>query len=143
LALLLTSLLIAQLILGAAQRHFSELLVIHIAFGIAVVAPTAMHTGFRAWAAHGRQPLLQRLGLAVVLAVVLQIGLGFAAYLATLPEGADGSLLLATSHQGFGAVLLGLSVTLLAWSFRLVAPARAGSARRPSLTGSGTADFPG
>jgi heme A synthase len=137
LALFLTLLLIAQLILGAAQRHFSALLVIHIAFGVAVVAPTALHCGFRTWATHGRRPLLQRLGLALVLAVVLQIGLGFAAYLATLPEGADGSLLLATTHQGFGAALLGLSVSLLAWSFRLVAPARAGSARSPSVEGLG------
>jgi cytochrome c oxidase assembly protein subunit 15 len=135
LALLLTSLLIGQLILGAAQRHFSRLLVIHIAFGL--------HTGFRAWAAHERQPLLQRLGIALVLAVALQIGLGFAAYLATLPEGAEGSLLLATAHQGFGAVLLGLSVALSAWSLRLIAQAPSGPNREAPAASSGNADFPG
>jgi len=139
LVVLLSVLLLGQLILGAAQRHFSVLLVLHIAFGVTIIAPAALHTGFRAWGANDEQPLLQRLGLALAVAVALQIVLGFAAYLA-VRGAAEGEIaaathvLLRTAHQGFGAVLLGLTVMLLCWSFRLLGP---GPEKGPLATLSG------
>jgi cytochrome c oxidase assembly protein subunit 15 len=105
---LLAGLLFGQLVLGAAQRHFSALLVMHIAFGVAVVAPAALHIGFRAWGANEGQPVLQRLGLALAVAVSVQILLGFSAFLALRSPAGDVEpavlVMLRTAHQGFGAV---------------------------------------
>jgi len=123
LAWLLVALLFAQLILGAAQRHLSMLLMVHIAFGVAVVAPAALHVGFRAWGMNGTQRPLQRVGLGLAVAVALQIALGLAAFVATRGGLSPASeVLLTTAHQGFGAVLLALAVMLLCWSHRLLSP---------------------
>jgi hypothetical protein len=68
--------------------------------------------------------VLQRLGLALAVAVSVQILLGFSAFLALRSPAGDVEpavlVMLRTAHQGFGAVLLGLAVTLVCWSFRLV-----------------------
>jgi cytochrome c oxidase assembly protein subunit 15 len=101
--------LLVQLLLGAAQRHLTAMLMVHIGFGIAIVAPLAIHAGMRAWGKNEDQPILRRLGLGLAVAVSVQIGLGFAAYAAT-------------GDQWFGAVLVGLSVGLFCWHFRLVQP---------------------
>jgi len=128
LSALLVFLLFVQLILGAAQRHFSEFLIAHIAFGVAVVAPVAIHLGFRSWGLNEGQKLLQRLGLALVGAVALQLLLGLGAFVA-VRAAASGDLeaavevLLTTAHQGFGAVLLASAVMLLCLNFRLLKPA--------------------
>ena len=128
LSALLVFLMFVQLILGAAQRHFSALLIPHIAFGVAVVAPVAMHLGFRSWGLNEGQKLLQRLGLALVGAVALQVLLGLGAFVA-VRAAASGDLkpavevLLTTAHQGFGAVLLAAAVMLLCMNFRLLKPA--------------------
>ncbi len=130
LAVGLVVVVLTQLVLGAAQRHLDALLIAHIAFGVAIVAPVAFHVGFRAWGIHDEQPPLQRLGLAIAGAVALQIVLGLAAFVGTRAAAAGDlapglEVLLTTAHQGFGAILLGLAVTLVCWSFRLLAPARA------------------
>ncbi len=128
LSVLLVLLLFVQLILGAAQRHFSALLIAHIVFGVAVVAPIAIHLGFRTWGLNEGQKLLQRLGLALVGAVTLQVLLGLGAFVA-VRGAASGELrpaveiLLTTAHQGFGAVLLAAAVMLLCMNFRLLKPA--------------------
>ena len=44
------------------------------------MAPLAVHVGFRAWGVNEGQPILQRLGLALVGLIGLQILLGFSAY---------------------------------------------------------------
>jgi cytochrome c oxidase assembly protein subunit 15 len=118
---LLVALLLVQLILGAAQRHFGALLTVHIAIGAAVVAPAALHVGFRSWGATEGHRVLRRSGLVLAVAVCLQVVLGFATFLAG--RAAAGSapaaeVLLETAHQGFGAVLLGLAVVLLCWGYR-------------------------
>jgi len=120
---LLVVLLLAQLVLGAAQRHLGLLLIVHIVFGVAVVAPAALHLGLRAWVADDR-PRLSRLGLGLTLAVALQVLLGLAAFVAVRGVAAGdfphaARVLLTTAHQGFGAALLGLAVSFLCWSFRL------------------------
>jgi cytochrome c oxidase assembly protein subunit 15 len=106
--------LLVQLVLGAAQRHFDSMLLVHVAFGVSFVAPLALHVGFRSWGVHGDTPLLRKLGLGLIVAVGAQILLGLGAWLAT------DSLLVATVHQWFGAVLLAVAVLLFLWNCRLV-----------------------
>ena len=79
---LLVALLLVQLVLGAVQRHLGSLLLAHIVFGVAIVAPAIVHVGFRSWAARGGRSLPGRLGLALVGAVALQLVLGLAAFTA-------------------------------------------------------------
>ena len=121
-SLLLLALLIGQLVLGAVQRHLSALLLTHILVGVALVAPLAIHVGFRAWGLNEGQRLLQRLGLGLVVTVAVQILLGLVAYVATRGEGLPPTarLLTTTAHQWVGAVLLALVVSLVCWNFRLL-----------------------
>jgi len=127
LSTLLLGLLAIQLLLGAAQRHFQELLLVHVVFGLGVVAPFGLKVAFRAIALHRPIPLLQRLGVGLGATLALQVVLGFGAWIATsaveagtLPREFD--LVLATAHQWFGAILLGTAVLLQIWTFRLLAP---------------------
>ena len=116
---LLVGVMIGQLVLGAVQRHFRQLLVFHVIVGVAIVAPLAINVGIRAWALNRGRRLLQRLGLGLIAAICLQLLLGFGAF-ATLESA--GSLTVRTAHQWFGAVLLALAVSLLCWEWRLLAP---------------------
>jgi cytochrome c oxidase assembly protein subunit 15 len=125
LGVVLVALVICQLVLGAVQRHFAALLTLHIVFGVALVAPIALHVGIRSWGLNVGQRLLQRLGLGLVGAVVLQVLLGLGAFVATGGAAQNGTvsrteLLFATAHQWFGAVLLALAVALTCWSRRLL-----------------------
>lgn len=124
---ILVLLIVFQLVLGAAQRHFQDVLLLHILMGLAAVAPTCVHVGFRTWGTNLGQPLLRRLGLALVALVGVQLLLGFGAYLATrgatagtLPAAAD--LIVSTLHQWVGAVLLALAVSVFCWNHRLLKP---------------------
>lgn len=126
-AMLLVALVVVQLVLGAAQRHFQELLLAHILSGLAVVAPVGVHVGFRTWGINGELKLLRRLGLTLVALVGFQLLLGFGAYLATrgatsgaLPEVAN--LLVSTFHQWTGAVLLATTVLIACWNHRSLIP---------------------
>ena len=121
-------LIVFQLVLGAAQRHFQQVLLPHILMGLAVVAPTCLHVGFRTWGTNSDQPRLRRLGLALAGLIGVQLLLGFWAYLATrgarvgtLPVASD--LIVSTLHQWTGAVLLALAVSILCWNYRLLRPA--------------------
>jgi cytochrome c oxidase assembly protein subunit 15 len=123
LAGLLVALVIAQLVLGATQRHYQKLLIVHIVVGVALVAPLAVHVGFRSWGLNVGQRRLQRLGLALAGAVSLQLLLGFATFAVTGGVSTGGiALILPTAHQWFGAVLLGLAVLLFCWEHRSLAP---------------------
>lgn len=119
--------LVMQLILGAASRHFQQLhaLYSHAGFAVIVIAVSAM-AGFRAVAAcknPGARPL-KSLGHGVLHSMVLQVVLGLVALFLVLPY--DGSpkrgpgLLFATLHQANGAALLGLATALWVWTRRLV-----------------------
>jgi len=110
----LVGFLLVQLVLGAVQRHFDTMLLVHVGFGVAVVVPLTLHVGIRTWGLHGATPLLRKLGLWLTVAVAVQVLLGLGAWLA------PGSLLVATVHQWFGAVLLALGVLLFFWNCRLV-----------------------
>jgi len=121
LSLVVLLLVLAQLLLGALQRHFEIGLMIHIGFGVAVVMPIAVHTGFRLWGRlTGLRPI-QPMGLMLVGGFAVQLLLGLGAFVAIRGGvGEQGQLLLATAHQGFGAALLALSCSLVCWCFRLL-----------------------
>jgi len=128
----LIALVVAQLVLGAMQRHFGALLMAHIGVGVALVAPLAVHVGFRAWGRNPGSPALRRLGLGLVGAVGLQLALGLAAFAVSGPawQQAPAAVAITTAHQWFGAILLGAAVALQCWVFRLLAPpGRAAGAR--------------
>jgi cytochrome c oxidase assembly protein subunit 15 len=121
----LVALLVVQLVLGAAYRHFQQVLLLHILTGLAVVAPTCVHVGFRTWGVNPGQPVLRRLGLTLSGLVGLQLLLGFGAYLATRGAGAPPpavDLIVSTLHQWTGAVLLALAVSVSCWNHRLLKP---------------------
>ena len=122
-ALLLGSLLL-QLLLGAAQRHFQALLLVHATVGVAVVTPLALHVGIRAWGKNPDRAGLRRLGIALIVAIGGQILLGIAAWVATgLGDSSVGAAVpLATAHQWFGAVVLGLAVLVFCWHLRTTGP---------------------
>lgn len=117
--------LLAQLGLGAATRHFQHL---HAAFahaGFAVFALIAASmAGFRA--ARHAGTALRRLGTGVTHTAWLQTVLGLVTLFLVLPY--DGSakspaaVVLATAHQANGALVLGLSAALWAWGLRLTSP---------------------
>jgi cytochrome c oxidase assembly protein subunit 15 len=118
---------VAQLVLGASQRHFKDLLLVHLVLGLSIVVPLALFLGVRAWGFNVGQPFLQRLGQALVAVISMQVLLGFGALVVTsaadagaLSRGWD--LSIATSHQWFGAIVLGLTVVLVCWNYKLLAP---------------------
>ncbi len=136
LGVFLVLLMIGQLVLGAAQRHLDVLLIVHMATGVAVVAPLLIHVGMRAWGVNEEWPLLQRLGLAMVAALGVQIILGFTAFLlkgavASGTLGPTPEVTVATAHQWLGGILLALAVLVTCWTFRLVVP----RSNKPSRAG--------
>ena len=127
--------LIGQLVLGACYRHLQVhgedglvshplwALHSHIAFGV-LVAALAIAVGLRSWGRHGDQPVMRRLGLALIATISLQLLLGTGALIAVFVRpGAEipvWELVITSAHQATGAVLLGLSTMLALWTRRLV-----------------------
>jgi len=125
--LVLIAFTVAQLVLGASQRHFKDLLLVHLVLGLSIVVPLALFMGVRAWGLNIGQPFLQRLGQALVAVISMQVLLGFGALVVTsaadagaLSRGWD--LSIATAHQWFGAIVLALTVVLVCWNYKLLAP---------------------
>jgi heme A synthase len=123
---LLVPVLLVQLVLGAVQRHLSQMLLVHIAFAMVVVV-LAMAAAVRAATLYGGDPVLRRLGRATIWLVSIQVTLGVLAFAAvsTRAPGAPPDafeVLAATAHQANGALLLGVAVLLLVWQRRLLTP---------------------
>lgn len=128
-ALLVMSLLV-QLVLGALYRHTGEGLLVHIV-GATVVTAFVIAVGIRAWGIHGKGSgvsanTLAPLGISLLSLVVVQLVLGFAALGAIMmrPEGATPTgweIVLATTHQLNGAVLLMGAVATAMWVRRFFA----------------------
>jgi heme A synthase len=113
-----------QLVIGALLRHISTGLFVHIGMAT-IVLVLAVATGARAAGLPQRQPLLVRLGKAVLWVVSLQVVLGIVAL--TVRGLAAGvtpvpayKVILTTLHQATGALLLGVAVLLAVWSRRLL-----------------------
>lgn len=141
-ALLLPWAFVIQSALGALYRHLQPgggvtapghpmwAILAHMAMAAVVTGLVVVAAG-RAWG-HAFHPVLRRIGLALLVGVGLQLCLGVAAVAfvwirtsATIPIW---EAIMVTSHQVTGALLLGGSVLLAAWSQRLIAAApRAGA----------------
>jgi heme A synthase len=124
-ACLLFGALVLQLSMGSAARHLHHphILWTHVGFAVFVIIFAAM-AGFRAIARCKAIPAVRRLGHAVVHSVGVQAILGLITLMAVLPyqPGKVDSLaavLLATSHQAIGALLIGAAAMLMVWSIRL------------------------
>ena len=114
----LVGLLVAQIVLGAVQRHLDRGLTVHIVMA-AVVALVAVPCGARAWILNPNEPRLRFYGHAVTDGTIVQILLGLAAYVATRSmESSRLEVGLATLHQWFSAALLACAVALALWTWR-------------------------
>ena len=128
--------IVGQLVLGACYRHLQVhgedglvshplwALHLHIAFGV-LVAALAIAVGLRSWGRHGDRPVMRRLGLVLIAAIVVQLLLGTGALIAVFvrpgTEIPVWELVITSAHQATGAVLLGMSTMLALWARRLVA----------------------
>ncbi len=122
----LLAVLVVQLVLGAVQRHLAFGITLHVTLAAGVVM-LAVVAGARAWWLRQGQPVLARLGRALVVVVSVQAMLGVAALAVTGGVAVVGSpqvfeVTVATAHQACGALLLATAVVLAAWSRRLLAP---------------------
>jgi cytochrome c oxidase assembly protein subunit 15 len=124
---LLVPVLVVQLVLGALQRHLSQLLMAHIAFAMVVVI-LAITAAVRARSLYPDLPVLPRLGRALIALVSVQVTLGVLAFavVSTRAAGAEPTayeVIARTAHQANGALLLAATVLLLVWNRRLLRPA--------------------
>jgi len=115
--------LVVQLVLGAAQRHLSVLLIVHISIATVVVLLAVM-VGVRAWGLYRGSWPVERLGKLMVILTCIQVCLGIAALAVTqglAKVGAPTTLevTITTAHQATGAAILALSVVLYLWTRRL------------------------
>jgi cytochrome c oxidase assembly protein subunit 15 len=125
LSLLLVIVVIVQILLGALQRHLANGLMIHITMAMLVLL-VAIAAGARAWGLYKDQPIVKRLGKAVVHVVAFQVLLGIGAVIARSMLEANGSptpisVVIRTAHQATGAILLAYSVLLMLWTRKLLA----------------------
>ncbi|MBL0926917.1 MAG: COX15/CtaA family protein [Phycisphaerales bacterium] len=139
LAILTFALLVMQLTLGAALRHFhhGHALLAHIAMALAVTV-TAIMAGMRAAGRHRQAPPLRLFGMAVAHTVILQFLLGWATFAAVFPYSSDKqdqplAVAVATLHQVTGAALLGFGTLLLCWTLRLVAASQPDPSPAPAV----------
>jgi cytochrome c oxidase assembly protein subunit 15 len=137
LAVVLLVCLLIQLILGAAYRHLgtdlgtrapaaTHALLGHIVMAVLVVV-MGVFVGLRGASMEGRDPVFVWLGRTVLISIGLQILLGIGAVAAVLqrPEAGNTAdvpaweVLLTSAHQANGAVLLAVSLLMVAWYQRV------------------------
>jgi cytochrome c oxidase assembly protein subunit 15 len=137
LSVLLVLLILIQLCLGAGYRHLgsqpempegmkSGLLHGHVTVGV-ILAAAAIFVGVRAWGLYRESRTVSRLGKALIAAISRQVALGLAAFVAVLAGAPDdpptrSEVIVTTTHQAFGAVVLSVAVLLVVWSRRVIAP---------------------
>jgi heme A synthase len=122
---LLVGVMVVQLVLGAIQRHLASGLLIHITMA-AFVLLAGITCGARAWGLYKEQPLIRRIGRALLFGVILQVILGILALVGRgmakdLAEPPVFSVIVRTAHQATGAGLMALSTMLMLWTRRLLA----------------------
>ena len=121
----LAVLLLVQIALGSVLRHYDKLLHPHITVAVIVVG-LGVVAGFRAWGIHADHAALRKTGVALLVLVLFQLVLGFAALgLRGDPHAARSAIatLFITAHQATGALLLAATALHLVWTRRLLAPA--------------------
>lgn len=114
-----------QLILGAAFRHSGIKLVPHL-IGACVVAALICWTVVRVLTHYGNVPQLRQPAQLLLALLMVQLGLGFAAYLTRLqwmldpPQPTTDIVLSTVSHVAGGALVLATSVILAIQSRRMI-----------------------
>lgn len=127
LSTVLAGVLFVQLVLGAVQRHLDRGLLIHITLAVVVVL-VAVAAGARAVHLYADAPAVATAGRALLWLVCAQVALGTVTLFAVTDK-APGvaplpwQALVATAHQGTGALLLGTAVVLMVWHHRLAGSA--------------------
>lgn len=124
LALLTSGAVLLQLLLGAAFRHKGLGILPHMLWASAVT----VLIGWTAWRvlANHKEPALRTPAMALLLLVVLQLGLGMAAYLGRVasleaPQPLPWVVGLTVAHVAAGALTLAVSVVLTLQAYRLIA----------------------
>jgi cytochrome c oxidase assembly protein subunit 15 len=117
-------LLLAQIMLGALQRHVAWGLHVHLTLGV-IVALLVVAAGMRSWGLYENVRPISRVGGWLAALITLQLVLGVASYVAIgmKQPGAVPSwpiVAVTTFHQSMGAVLLACSTALLLWHHRLL-----------------------
>ena len=116
-------LLCCQLLLGALSRHISRSWVVpHLIGGFLALMAVIVVAAMIGHDSNSRTR--SRLAVALIVATMTQLSLGFMTLAATGSEVRSASsgvseTLLATLHQSFGAVILSLSAALLCWCRRV------------------------
>ena len=114
-----------QLILGAAFRHSGIKLLPHL-IGACVVAAMICWTVMRALSRYGNVPQLRRPAQLLLALLMLQLGLGFVAYITRVQWGQDavqpmaGMVLSTVAHVAGGALVLATSVVLAIQTRRMI-----------------------
>ncbi len=124
LAMLTSGAVLLQLLLGAAFRHKGLGILPHILWAVAVT----VLMGWTAWRvlANHEEPELRTPAMALLLLVVLQLGLGMAAFMGRLtalnaPQPLPWVVGLTVAHVSAGALTLAVSVVLTLQAYRLIA----------------------
>jgi len=119
-----------QLILGAAFRHSGIKLLPHLISAVAVTV-LLLWTTTRVLAEHAAVPQLRRPARVLLLLLLVQLGLGFGAYLTRVEWGKETaqpilSMVITTvAHVAVGALLLAASVVLAVQAYRDTSPQEA------------------
>ncbi|HUK43341.1 MAG TPA: COX15/CtaA family protein [Candidatus Bathyarchaeia archaeon] len=114
-----------QLILGAAFRHFGMKLLPHL-IGACVVTAVLCWTVVRVLSLYGKVDLLRNLAQLILGLLMVQLGLGFSAYLTRLRWGHDAVqpwqiMVVATvAHVAWGALVLAATVVLAIQTRRMI-----------------------
>ena len=136
----LVAMIVFQIVLGTLYRHLQPvpetpvgalmgILHGHSFVGSLGVVLLVLICGVRAWGLYAGEPIVRRVGLGLIHAMILQVILGVGSFI-VVPKGPRGSedaitfveVGFTTAHQVTGAVLLATAVALLAWERRLIRP---------------------
>jgi cytochrome c oxidase assembly protein subunit 15 len=126
-----------QLILGAAFRHSGLKLLPHLISAV-VVTTVLLWTTTRVLSHHSNVPQLRRPALVLLVLLIVQLSLGFSAYLTRVVWSADApqpmlSMVAATvAHVAVGALVLASSVVLALETFRHTAAKPVPAVTRPT-----------
>ena len=128
-----------QLVLGAGFRHQAFGIVPHIVGAVVVTAMIAL-TVFTVWRRHKQEDYLIRPARLVASLLVVQLGLGIAAYFARLasksdPQPLEPMISLTVAHLVVGALTLASMVVLALRCHQVLIPARKKSAEAVSPAG--------
>jgi cytochrome c oxidase assembly protein subunit 15 len=114
-----------QLILGASFRHFGMKLLPHL-IGACVVTAVLCWTVVRVLSCYGKVALLRNLAQLILGLLMVQLGLGFCAYLTRLRWGHDAvqpwqiMVVSTVAHVAWGALVLAATVVLAIQTRRMI-----------------------